>query len=73
MVLLGGGNANHTNPGVLIEGKPLREGFIALQAETAPVDFRKVEIVNLVGCMDPKDPSYRAYFMKSDPTMCKKK
>jgi len=70
---MGGGNANHTNPGVLVEGKPLREGFIALQAETAPIDFRKVEIVNLMGCMDPKNPAYRPYFVKSDPAACKKK
>ena len=69
---MGGGNANNTNPGVLINGKILSEGYIALQAESAPIDFRKVEIVNLRGCMDTKDPNYRAYFVKSDPTACRK-
>ena len=69
---MGGGNANNTNPGVLINGKMLTEGYIALQAESAPIDFRKVEIVNLKGCMDPKDANYRAYFVKSDPTACRK-
>ncbi|MEP6781740.1 MAG: family 16 glycoside hydrolase [Gemmatimonadaceae bacterium] len=69
---MGGGNANNTNPGVLINGKLLNEGYIVLQAESAPIDFRKVEIVNLKGCMDPKDANYRSYFVKSDPTACRK-
>jgi hypothetical protein len=29
---------------------PLKEGHIALQAESQPVDFRRIEILNLVGC-----------------------
>ncbi|MEO7997352.1 MAG: DUF1080 domain-containing protein [Gemmatimonadaceae bacterium] len=70
---MGGGNANNTNPGVLVAGKMLTEGYITLQAETAPIDFRKVEIVNLKGCMDPKDANYKSYFVKSDPTACKKR
>ena len=41
--------------------------------DVPPIDFRKVEIVNLMGCMDPKDPGYRPYFVKSDPAACKKK
>ena len=70
---MGGGAANDPKPGVLIPGKPLTEGYIALQAETAPIEFRKVEIVNLVGCMDPKAANYRSYFVKSDPKACRKK
>ncbi len=70
---MGGGAANNTNPGVLIEGKLLSEGYITLQAETAPIDFRKVEIVNLKGCMISTDANYRKYFVKSDPTACRKK
>ncbi|MEO7361198.1 MAG: family 16 glycoside hydrolase, partial [Gemmatimonadaceae bacterium] len=70
---MGGGSANNTNPGVLVNGKMLTEGFITLQAETAPIDFRKIEIVNLMGCMDPKDANYKPYFVKSDPTSCKKR
>ena len=53
--------------------KLLSEGYITLQAESAPIDFRKVEIVNLKGCMNPADVNYRTYFVKSDPTACKKK
>ena len=68
---MGGGSANNTNPGVLETGKALTEGYIALQAETAPIDFRKVELLNLVGCMDRSSPRFRAHFVKSDPAQCR--
>jgi hypothetical protein len=68
---MGGGSANNTNPGVLVPGKPITGGSISLQAETAEIDFRKVEVLNLEGCMDPKSKSYRAYFIKHDPAACK--
>lgn len=48
------------------ENTPLREGYIALQAESQPVDFRNMELLNLVGCMDPKSKKYRPWFVKSD-------
>jgi hypothetical protein len=32
----------------------LKEGHIALQAESQPIDFRRIEILDLVGCTDPK-------------------
>jgi hypothetical protein len=50
---------------------PLKEGYIALQAESQPVDFRKIEILNLVGCMDPKAKNYRGYYIKPDNSQCK--
>ena len=50
---------------------PLTEGYIALQAESQPVDFRKIELLNLVGCTDPKAKNYRNYFIKSDNSQCK--
>ena len=67
---MGGGSANNTKPGMLVPGKPLTQYWISLQAETAPTDFRKVEILNLEGCMDPKASSYRPYFIKHDPAAC---
>jgi hypothetical protein len=67
---MGGGSANNTKPGMLVPGKPLTQYWISLQAETAPTDFRKVEILNLEGCMDPKATSYRPYFIKHDPAAC---
>jgi hypothetical protein len=42
-----------------------------LQAETAPTDFRKVELLNLEGCTDPKAANYKSYFVKSNPGMCR--
>jgi hypothetical protein len=68
---MGGGSANNTRPGVLQQGKPLTSGYITLQAETAPIDFRKVEVLNLMGCMDPKARNYKRYFVKSDPSACR--
>ena len=49
----------------------LREGFIALQAESQPVDFRRIELLNLVGCMDPKAKNYKPYYVKNDNSKCK--
>jgi hypothetical protein len=50
---------------------PLTEGYIALQAESQPVDFRKIELLNLVGCMDPKAKNYKPYYVKNNESMCK--
>ncbi len=55
------------------EGTPLREGYIALQAESHPIEFRKVELLNLKGCTDPKAKNYKAYFIKSDNSTCRYK
>ena len=43
----------------------------ACQAETAPADFRKIEILNLEGCMDPKASNYKSYFVKANAQACK--
>ena len=45
----------------------LIEGYIALQAESHPIDFKNIEILNLCGCMDPKAKNYKSYFIKSEP------
>lgn len=47
------------------ENTPLKEGYIALQAESQPVDFRNIELLNLVGCMDPKSDKFRPWFVKA--------
>lgn len=44
---IGGGVVNNFDPAIKLNGKLLKEGFIALQSEGQPVDFKKVEIVNL--------------------------
>ena len=68
---MGGGSANDTKPGILQPGRKLVEGFIALQAETAPIDFRKVEVLELRGCMDSKAQNYKSYYVASDPSACR--
>jgi hypothetical protein len=68
---IGGGAVSPVDPSIKVDGKPLTAGYISLQAETAPTDFRKVELLNLEGCMDPAAASYKSYFVKSNPAMCR--
>jgi hypothetical protein len=69
---IGGGNVAPVDPAIKIDGTPLTGGFISLQAETAPADFRKVELLNLEGCRDPKASNYRSYVVKDNPAMCRR-
>lgn len=50
---------------------PLGEGYIALQAESHPIDFKSVEVLNLKGCTDPKALNYKSYYVKTDNTQCR--
>jgi 3-keto-disaccharide hydrolase len=68
---MGGGNVAPVDPSVFVDGKPLTGGYVSLQAETAPIDFRKVELLNLEGCMDPKSPKFKSYYVKANPGACK--
>ena len=44
---IGGGTVNNYDPAVKKDGTPLKEGYISLQSESHPVEFRKVEIIDL--------------------------
>ncbi len=44
---IGGGSVANFDPDVKIDGQPLTEGYISLQAESHPADFRKIEIIDL--------------------------
>lgn len=44
---IGGGTVNNYDKAVKIDKTPLKRGFIALQSEGQPVDFRKIELLNL--------------------------
>ena len=68
---IGGGAVSPVDPKVKIDGTPLTEGFISLQSESHPVEFRKVELLNLKGCKDPKAKNYKSYFVKTDNLTCK--
>ena len=67
---LGGGNVSGHNPALEVEGTPLKEGYISLQSESHPIDFRKVELLNLCGCTDKKAKNYKSYYVKSDNKTC---
>ena len=68
---MGGGQASPVDPKVKIDGTPMDHGYISIQAETAPIDFRKIELLNLEGCTDPKAANYKSYIVKSDPKACR--
>lgn len=53
------------------QNTPLGSGYIALQAESHPLEFRKVELLNLEGCMDKKAQNYKPYYIKADNSKCK--
>lgn len=44
---IGGGVANGFDPSIKIDGKPLTEGFIGLQAEGQGIEFREIKIKKL--------------------------
>ena len=68
---MGGGNVSNHDPAVKKDGMLLEGGSISLQSESHPVEFRKVEILDLVGCMDPKALNYKTYFEESEPRSCR--
>lgn len=67
---IGGGAVAPVDPNVKQDGKPLTEGYIALQSESHPIEFRKVELLELKGCKDPKAKNYKSYYVKADNTSC---
>lgn len=69
---MGGGAVAPVDPAVKVDGTPMTGGYISIQAETAPTDFRKIEVLNLEGCMDPKASNYKAYFVKANPQLCRR-
>ena len=44
---IGGGSVGNFDPAVKIDGMALKEGYISLQSESHPVEFRKVELFDL--------------------------
>ena len=67
---IGGGNISGYKEDVYQEGKPLKEGFISIQAETHPIDYKSIELLNLCGCMDKKAKNYKSYYVKADNAAC---
>ncbi len=52
------------------EGSLLTEGYIALQAESHPIDFKNIKLLDLCGCKDPKAKNYKSYVVKDDRSKC---
>ncbi|WP_149273535.1 3-keto-disaccharide hydrolase [Pareuzebyella sediminis] len=67
---IGGGNVGGYQEAVYEEGKPVKEGYISIQAETHPIDFKSIELLNLCGCMDKEAKNYKSYYVKADNTTC---
>jgi hypothetical protein len=70
MPQIGGGNVSNFDPQVKRDGVLLRGGSISLQSESHPVEFRKVELLNLAGCMDPKAVNYKPWYIKAENHLC---
>lgn len=68
---IGGGVVNRFDPKIKEDGRPLKQGMIALQSEGQPIDFRDMKIRNLKGCMDPKAKNYKTYFVIPDLDSCR--
>jgi len=63
---MGGGNVSGYDESLMVDGKLLSEGYITIQAESHPTEFRKIEVLDLVGCMDPKASNFKSYYVKGD-------
>jgi hypothetical protein len=68
--MIGGGVANGFDPAIKKDGTVLSEGFIGMQSESQPVDFRKIELLNLAGCMDPKAKNFKSYYVQREDRRC---
>jgi hypothetical protein len=67
----GGGDVQDFEASAKADGKLLEGGYIALQSESHPIEFRNVRLLNLEGCMDPKAKNYKKYFVKSRAESCR--
>ncbi|MEZ5354837.1 MAG: DUF1080 domain-containing protein [Bryobacteraceae bacterium] len=68
--MIGGGVAAGFDPKYKRDGMVLTEGYIGLQSESQPVEFRRVELLNLSGCMNPKAANFKSYYVHRDDTGC---
>ncbi len=52
-------------------GELLGSGYLALQSESHPIEFRRVEILDLEGCLDPEASNYQDYVVRARPGACR--
>ena len=67
---IGGEVVQRHDPDMKKDGTLLKKGFIALQSEGQPIDFRNIKIKNLEGCMNPKAKNYGRHYIKSNEERC---
>jgi hypothetical protein len=67
----GGLSVSNFDPAAKPDGQLIEGGYLALQSESHPVEFRKVALLNLAGCMDRKAQNYKSYYVKSEPAQCR--
>lgn len=67
---VGGGVVNDFDAAQKVDGQRLTAGYIALQSESHPIEFRKVELLNLSGCTDPSASNHKSYFVHADEEAC---
>lgn len=53
-----------------VKGTNLKDGWISIQAETHPIDFKSIELLDLCGCTDKKAKNYKSYYVASDNSSC---
>jgi len=56
---------------IKLNGELVASGYIALQSESHPIQFRRVALLNLKGCMNPKAGNYKSYFVEPNTDSCK--
>jgi ABC-type molybdate transport system substrate-binding protein len=67
----GGGNVSGHREALKPEGQVLASGHIALQSEGHPIEFRRVELLELAGCTDARARNYRSYYLAARPGACR--
>lgn len=67
---IGGGNVEGYQESAFQEGKSLNEGYISIQAETHPIDFKSIELLDLCGCMDETAKNFKSYYVKAANETC---
>jgi hypothetical protein len=70
-IMTGGGVVSGHLPAMKPEGQALSSGHISLQSEGHPIQFRRVELLNLRGCMDRAALNYAPQYIVSDPDTCR--
>jgi len=69
---IGGDGVANFDPSVKKDGTLLNGGYIAIQGESHPTDFRKIELLNLSGCMDPSASNYKSYYVHRQDDQCRR-